>query len=174
VRTGQLAAFETDLAAPMSGSDRAAQRSDASRPQAVDVDERFDGHGLYSLRAELVACVQRMGATEEWIEGLLIIAGELTSNVVRHGGGAGRLRLWHDENVLYCEVTDGGPGFADPTVGATPPDPGGSDSGRGIWMCRNLATELIIEAGADGRGAMVTAVIPARDHGAPSGGSCTG
>ena len=42
---------------------------------------------------------------------------ELATNAVRHGGGSGRLRLWTDDQVLVCEVSDTGAGITDPNPG---------------------------------------------------------
>jgi anti-sigma regulatory factor (Ser/Thr protein kinase) len=134
------------------------------RPRLGEIDQRFDAHGLGALRSALIAQGRTVDASEDWIDALLIVVGELTSNVIRHGGGTGRLRLWRDEEAFYCEVTDYGPGFADPTVGAALPDPHRADGGRGIWICRNLTTELIIHTCPDRTGATVTAVIPTPDQ----------
>ena len=128
-------------------------------PGTVEVDQPFDGHGLYGLRETLAAHASRLGAGEDQIDHLLIVASELATNAVRHGGGAGRVRLWHHQGTLFCQVSDHGPGIADPTVGATLPDPTTSEGGRGLWICRRLAARLSIENAADGRMTVVTAAI---------------
>jgi anti-sigma regulatory factor (Ser/Thr protein kinase) len=132
----------------------------------VDVDQPFDVDGLYALRSTLAAHASQLGADPDQIEHLVIVAGELATNVIRHGGGTGRLRLWHHDGVLYCQVSDNGPGIRDPDVGTKPPDPAGHDGGRGLWICRHLTTELTIDTGPDGHGATVTAAI-GQDHGPP-------
>ena len=138
-----------------------------SAPAAVEVELPFDADGLYALRSALAAHASQLGAPEEQIENLLIVAGELATNAIRHGGGTGTLRLRHRGGVLSCQVTDQGPGFADSTVGSTPPDPADSSASRGIWICRNLTEEFAIGTNPEGRGAVVTAAIPppSRDHG---------
>ncbi|GLI02546.1 ATP-binding protein [Phytohabitans aurantiacus] len=128
---------------------------------AVDVDQTFDADGLYALRATLAAHASALGAPDEQVEHLLIVAVELATNAIRHGGGSGRLRLWRDNGHLYCQVSDRGPGIPDATVGRTPPDPTRLDGGRGMWICRNLAARIVIDRGPGGRGATVTAAIPA-------------
>jgi anti-sigma regulatory factor (Ser/Thr protein kinase) len=138
----------------------------SAEPEAAAVDERFDVGGLYGLRSTLAAHASRMGAPEGQIDVLLIVASELATNAIRHGGGDGRLRLWHDGDVLICQVIDEGGGIGDPTVGTVAPDPTGPDGGRGLWICRNLAAGLTIDTGPGGRGAVVTAVIaPPEDDG---------
>src|SRR2546429_7152616 len=42
----------------------------------------------------MAAHAGRLGASQVIIERLLIVAGELATNAVRHGGGTGRVRLW--------------------------------------------------------------------------------
>ncbi len=124
----------------------------------VDVDQSFDGTGLYALRATLAAHASSLGATDEEIERLMIVAGELATNSILHGGGSGRMRLWHDGTTLYLQITDHGPGIADHEVGTVRPTPT-STGGRGLWICRNLTQQLTIETGPRGRGASVTAVF---------------
>jgi anti-sigma regulatory factor (Ser/Thr protein kinase) len=140
-------------------------------PDEIDLEQSFDGDSLYALRASLAAHASRFGAGNEEIEHLLIVASELASNAVRHGGGKGLIRLWHSATAIFCQVTDEGPGFTDPTVGTTLPDPAGRHGGRGIWICRNLTTELIIARGPSDRGATVTATLPAPINSGGHGGS---
>jgi anti-sigma regulatory factor (Ser/Thr protein kinase) len=128
-------------------------------PEVVDVDHSFDVDGLYALRATIAAHASHLGARPEQVEHLLIVASELASNAIRHGGGGGRLLLWQADNTLYCQVTDNGPGLADQTVGTTRPAHNSAD-GRGLWICRNLTAALTIELGPDGSGTTVTAAIP--------------
>jgi anti-sigma regulatory factor (Ser/Thr protein kinase) len=124
------------------------------------VDQPFDADGLYALRATLAAYASRLGASEEVVERLVIVAGELATNAIRHGGGSGRVRLWHDDTTLHVQISDTGSGISDDTVGTLPPAPT-STGGRGLWICRNLAQQLIIESGNRGRGASVTALFAA-------------
>lgn len=141
----------------------AARRGLSARPPGeVDVDHPFEAEGLYALRATLAAHASAFGIPAKQVETLLIVASELATNAIRHGGGAGTLLLWRDDGRLYCQVIDRGPGIADRTVGTEPPEPASTAGGRGLWICRNLATEILIEEGPDGRGAAVTAAIALR------------
>jgi anti-sigma regulatory factor (Ser/Thr protein kinase) len=111
------------------------------------------------LRQTVAAHADRLGANDDQLERLIIVAGELAINAIRHGGGRGRLFLWRHEDTLFCEVSDQGPGIKDPTAGTSLPNPISSD-GRGLWICRNLTSELAISTGPDGRGTIVQATIP--------------
>src|SRR5256885_14430436 len=90
---------------------------------AVVVDQLFDADGLYALRAALAAHASRLGAAPAVLDRLLIVAGELATNAVRHGGGSGRLRVGRPRSELRCPITDQGPGLIAPSAGAQLPGP---------------------------------------------------
>jgi anti-sigma regulatory factor (Ser/Thr protein kinase) len=113
------------------------------------VDHRFDADGLYALRAELAAHADQLGATPQDINNLLIVASELATNAIRHGGGSGRLRMWRDGSSLRCAVTDQGPGMVDPEAGTRPPEPR-AVGGRGLWIARQLCSDMSIATGSAG------------------------
>jgi anti-sigma regulatory factor (Ser/Thr protein kinase) len=142
----------------MTNPDRPVAEPRPRSPAGPDLDQPFDAQGLYALRATVAAHAGRLGIAQEASERLLIVASELAANAIRHGGGRGRLLLWLADDRVYCQVSDEGPGIADASVGTEPPDPAGAGGGRGMWICRRLAEELIIEPG---RGAVVTAVLAA-------------
>ena len=131
-------------------------RSGRAVPEVAAVDQPFDADGLYALRSAMAAHASRLGASQVIIERLLIVAGELATNAVRHGGGTGRVRLWRARSELRCQVSDEGPGIADSATGLELPAPTAT-SGRGLWICRQLCDELIIDS--DHRGTAVTAVL---------------
>jgi anti-sigma regulatory factor (Ser/Thr protein kinase) len=125
-------------------------------PEAVAVDHQFDAERLHALRAALAAHAEDLGATPEQVERLLIVGGELATNAIRHGGGSGRLRLWRDGALLRCQISDHGPGIADPTAGSRRPEPTAL-GGRGLWIVRRLCQDIAIETGPNGT--TVTAAI---------------
>jgi len=150
----------------MSSGDPAARppfrrRASPSRPDSVDLEQTFDINSLHMLRRTVAAHAGRLGANNDQLERLIIVAGELAINAIRHGGGRGRLLLWRHDETLFCEVSDQGPGIKDPTAGTSLPNPLAGDSGgRGLWICRNLTSELTISTGPNGRGTIVQATIP--------------
>ena len=123
-----------------------------------DVDQPFDADGLHALRATLAAHASSLGAPAEQIEQLVIVASELATNVIRHGGGTGQVRLWHHGRTLFCQVSDRGPGLSDVTVGSHKPELHATD-GRGMWIIRSVATDVTIEPGHDLRGTVITVTI---------------
>jgi anti-sigma regulatory factor (Ser/Thr protein kinase) len=113
------------------------------------VDRPFSIEDLHALRAEVSAYASGLGASREQIDALLIVAVELATNALRHGGGGGQFQLWQRGDAMLCRVIDHGPGMADPTAGLTPPDPLAAD-GRGLWICRQFAQDLDVRTAPTG------------------------
>jgi anti-sigma regulatory factor (Ser/Thr protein kinase) len=135
--------------------------ADGDSPGRVALEQSFDLHTLYALRSAVAAHASDLGAAGDALSHLLIIAGELAGNAVRHGGGKGTLRLWRDGGLLYCEVRDDGPGLVDvDSAGAAPPPPEAS-SGRGLWIVRQLADGVVVTP--TGSGTTVTAAVAVDD-----------
>jgi len=135
--------------------------TDRTTPNHLDV--AFDLATLHTLRSAVAVKARQLGATDRTVHNLQLVASELASNAIRHGGGNGRLRLWNSGTILYCEVTDNGPGLAGATAGTTLPQPL-QDASRGLWIVRQLATTLAIKPGPQGTGTVVTAAIPIGRH----------
>ena len=57
------------------------------------------------------------------VDGRVLAVNEVMTNVVRHGGGIGQLRLWLGRE-LRCQIIDHGSGFdPDPFLGRRRPEP---------------------------------------------------
>jgi anti-sigma regulatory factor (Ser/Thr protein kinase) len=85
------------------------------------------------------------------------VANELVANVIRHGGGSGRLRLWRQTNSIYCQVDDQGLGVAEPEQAGTKPVPTHHRAGRGLWIVRRFTDECTITS--EGHGTTVTVLL---------------
>ncbi|MEV4705511.1 ATP-binding protein [Actinoplanes sp. NPDC049316] len=134
---------------------RAGERRPRTSGPRILLDQAFDGDNLAALRTA-VAALARDVADSGTAESVILVAHELSSNSVRHGGGSGRLRMWVAGRAVHCEVSDQGPGLADPdTVGRELPAHA-APGGRGLWLARRLS-DLHISTG--GRGTTVTAVV---------------
>jgi anti-sigma regulatory factor (Ser/Thr protein kinase) len=105
---------------------------------------------LARLRDEVQRHARECGLPEQRVGDLVLIANELTSNVVRHGGGTGRLALWCSDTAVYCEVSDRGTGIAEPERAGRQRTSTEAFTGRGLWMIRQLGDEVHIESGPDG------------------------
>jgi anti-sigma regulatory factor (Ser/Thr protein kinase) len=128
----------------------------ARRPGPPVLDQAFDAGSLFRLRAAVAAHAAALGAGEAAYD-VVLIAHELSSNAVRHGGGTGRLHLWSDADRIMCRVTDSGPGLADGAGRGddlpSPQVPGG----RGLWIVRRLAAVRVVTGAS---GTTITAAIP--------------
>lgn len=83
------------------------------------------------------------------LEDLLLALGEVAANALRHGRGERRVRLWHHNGHVVCDVHDQGPGPADALAGYVPPTPE-AHAGMGLWLARHVCDTLAIHTDAAG------------------------
>jgi anti-sigma regulatory factor (Ser/Thr protein kinase) len=129
----------------------------AAGPDGVALDQPFGSDDLYALRAAVAAHAMRLGAPPDRVAHLVIVASELASNAIRHGGGRGRLRLSRVDGAVRCEVSDAGPGITDPAGAGTVRPPAMALGGRGLFIVRRLTVSLTIASTE--RGTTVTALV---------------
>jgi anti-sigma regulatory factor (Ser/Thr protein kinase) len=99
------------------------------------LDLSFDTGMLQTARTRIRACASRAGFGEDQAEDVVLAVHELAANVIRHGGGTGRLRVWDPPGALYCQVDDG---VAAPfAVNSLPCEPG-----HGLWVVRQVASQM--------------------------------
>ncbi|MFC7761391.1 ATP-binding protein [Catellatospora bangladeshensis] len=131
---------------------------DPPRPMTQPgLDTSFVTEDLYTLRASVAAHAAEFGLADPGLSRLLVVATELATNAIRHGGGSGRLRLWRADGAVYCEVSDEGTGIADPGTAGTQRVPLSEQGGRGLWVVRQFTDEFDISGGPSG--AVVTVKI---------------
>jgi anti-sigma regulatory factor (Ser/Thr protein kinase) len=105
---------------------------------------------ITALRGEVRALAAECGLVGQRLEDFLVAINEVAVNAVMHGGGSGRLALWHANGELVCEITDSGPGIPPDRVhGAALPSPL-AVGGRGLWLARRLSDSMSISGGAVG------------------------
>lgn len=107
-------------------------------------------------------CSIGMGAAQDLLQDVLIVAGELVLNAVDHGrpGMLGTVRLswrWEDGRV-YLRVLDAGydPEFADGPPGLGAPE---SIRGRGLFMVDAICEEWSVETDPITETTLVTACL---------------
>ncbi|RAO37688.1 hypothetical protein PSN13_01683 [Micromonospora saelicesensis] len=105
---------------------------------------------LNRVRQEVEAVSRQYPLDPEEIENWVIAVNELMINVIRHGGGAGGLRLLLD-GQLICEVTDQGRGFNIARYFPCAERPPLSDTGgMGLWVVGQMADYLLVDSGPAG------------------------
>lgn len=116
-------------------------------PQAA-VTRRFESDELHHVRAAVAAAARRAGLVEPDVREFVLAVSELAANSIRHGGGSGELRTWHENGSLLCEITDAGQ-IGDAFVGRRWPRPDQSD-GRGLWIVNQVCDLVQIRSDASG------------------------
>ena len=137
------------------------------------LDQCFDASSLSALRTAAQACAAQAGMPAERATDIVIALHELAANAVRHGAGAGRLRIWDDIGALYCRVDDDGPA-ATPSKGQGDAGTDGTGSagqnladrwprepGHGLWLARQVADQMTLRSDSRGTIAVITFAMPA-------------
>src|SRR5215813_13358100 len=137
----------------------------ADRFQPI-LEEALDGDSLYRLRASVAAHAIQAGLSQRRADDLVIAAHELAANVVRHGSGRGRLRIWKHDQMLHCQVTDDGiaetPGSTaesghNPDAGSVAGPPAWRiKPGHGLWLVRQLADQTSLYPRISGSAAKIS------------------
>jgi anti-sigma regulatory factor (Ser/Thr protein kinase) len=107
----------------------------------------FDGSSLRALRAAVAAWASTVLPPDRAAE-LVLVAHEIACNSVRHGGGRGTLRYWHDGAGTVVEVRDHGR-LARPLVGRELPA-ADEETGRGLWLANQLCDLVQLRSSAQG------------------------
>ena len=134
------------------------------------LDVTFDSGTLHALRAEVRVSVLRAGLPEGRAQDVVLAVHELAANSVRHGGGAGRLRIWKLAGSLQCQVDDGDLlGAADPgpshtglrsASGRRPVTSLPCVPGHGLWVVQQVADQVQSLSGPRGTSIMTTFGLP--------------
>lgn len=149
------------------GPDRRSGPARGTAGAALPVlDLAFDSGTLSLLRAEVQAQADQAGFPAARATDVVLALHELAANAVRHGAGAGRLRIWRRAGAWLCQVEDG-----DPLPSGGPAATGGAPGlavmnawqavpGHGLWVVRQVADQLQVRSGPDGTRATVTFGLP--------------
>jgi anti-sigma regulatory factor (Ser/Thr protein kinase) len=105
-------------------------------PPSAAEETAFTIADLRALRAALADAARGWGVPGPRVADLILAAGEVAANSVRHGGGGGSMRAWFDAGCAVCEIRDAG-FIAQPLAGREPPDPGNA-GGYGLWLANQV------------------------------------
>jgi anti-sigma regulatory factor (Ser/Thr protein kinase) len=76
-----------------------------------------------------------LGMAADRVANLVLAAGEITANTLRHTSAGGRLWVWHTGEEIICQVQDQG-WITDPLAGRQRRSP--EDSGHGLWVVNQV------------------------------------
>ncbi|MCK9903033.1 ATP-binding protein [Frankia sp. Cpl3] len=96
----------------------------------------FTADNLLAARRQVLVLASRAGVLPQRAADLKLALHEILTNSVRHGGGGGVLRVWVEEAMLICEVSDRGH-VRDMLAGRRPPALD-AEGGRGLWLAHQL------------------------------------
>lgn len=104
---------------------------------------------LRAARAFVTEQAERVGLSPGRTMDLELATSEIASNALLHGGGRATLLTWRDGEYLICQVEDEGAGLSDALAGYRPPSLA-QESGRGLWLARQVVDLLQIAQTATG------------------------
>jgi anti-sigma regulatory factor (Ser/Thr protein kinase) len=108
----------------------------------------FDISVLDDMRQVVHRFAKASGLAAARIDDLVLAVNEVITNSVRHGGGAGLLRMWTQPGSVICEVSDGGL-LDKPLVGRRRPA-AGQEGGFGIWLVHQVCDLVQLRTFPDG------------------------
>jgi anti-sigma regulatory factor (Ser/Thr protein kinase) len=117
-------------------------------PSTKPVELPFTIQDLAALRRLVLREATEASLGVERAHDLVLAMNELATNSLRHGGGAGTLRIWTEAQTLLCEVQDSRH-ITDPLTGSVPPTPE-QPSGRGLWVVNHLCDRVQIHSSPTG------------------------
>jgi anti-sigma regulatory factor (Ser/Thr protein kinase) len=105
-------------------------------PAPEGAAERPVDRDLAGLRAFVRDRAAASGLDGSRLDDLLLAANEAAANTLVHGGGRGTVRLWHERDIVVCEIADEGR-LEDPLAGRRVPD-AVQLGGRGLWIINQV------------------------------------
>jgi anti-sigma regulatory factor (Ser/Thr protein kinase) len=110
----------------------------------VRVPDRLDS--IPAARAFLARLLDGWGIADEVIDDASLLASELMSNAVKHGGGVVDLQIEAEDGLLHVGVHDNSDGA--PTITEAGPS---SPGGRGMWIVQSVAHDWGTDPDASGK-----------------------
>ena len=93
-------------------------------------------NNLHLVREIVARAASAHGLDEARASDLVLSVNELAGNSLRHGGGAGTLRIWKQGRALICEIEDSGH-IDKPLVGRERPATD-QERGFGLWLVNQM------------------------------------
>jgi anti-sigma regulatory factor (Ser/Thr protein kinase) len=118
------------------------------RPLSGVLRGTFGAHDLTATRHTVAQYARTCGLDDDQVEILELAASELSTNSVRHGGGAGTVAMWRDFGAVIVEFSDLGH-LTDPLTGRLTP-PVDSPGGRGVYLVNQLCDLVQLRSSPEG------------------------
>jgi anti-sigma regulatory factor (Ser/Thr protein kinase) len=96
----------------------------------------FGEGDLHLVRRLVGRHAAQAGISEDRVAEFVLAASEIATNSIRHGGGAGTLRVWRESGWFTCEFADAGR-ILDPMAGRVCASTDAS-GGRGLWIANQI------------------------------------
>jgi anti-sigma regulatory factor (Ser/Thr protein kinase) len=127
---------QTQPAADYAGQDVVPAECEEPLPAPpADAQVRAYETSLRPVRELVASHGAALRMTEERITNMVIAAGEITANTLRHTSAGGTFWVWHSGEEIICQVRDRG-WIADPLAGRWRRPPEGS--GHGLWVVNQV------------------------------------
>ncbi|HZV26203.1 MAG TPA: sensor histidine kinase [Acidothermaceae bacterium] len=104
----------------------------------------FTGMQIQAVREFARGVAAGYGLAAERMTDLVLAVNEIATNSIRHGGGAGVLRMWADHGSLISEVADSGV-IDEPLLGRVRPKLD-QEGGHGVWLATQLCDLIQIRS----------------------------
>ncbi|WP_433551420.1 ATP-binding protein [Micromonospora zamorensis] len=148
----------------MTNADPHAPRTVVPIEPALLIAKAFDQAQVTEIRHSVTSCAHACGLTGQRLDDFVLAINELITNAVRHGGGRGLLRLWHESSLLVCEVADHGHGISPQRLGDRSRPAPDTAGGWGLWLARELTDAMEVVSSAAGTTVRVTARLISHDR----------
>ena len=117
-------------------------------PVGAQQSWEFSRRNLRAVRESVGRWARAAGLDPDRCDDLTLVTHEIATNSVRHGGGAGTLRMWRDPGDLVVEISDAGQ--LDDALAGRRRGAGTDEGGRGLWLAQQLADLVQIRRSPEG------------------------
>ena len=131
-----LQAGRTQPATGYAGWDVVPAECEGPLPAApADAQTLYYETSLRQVRDLVASYCAALAMADDRITNLVIAAGEVTANTLRHTSAGGMFWVWHTGQEIICQVQDQG-WITDPLAGRQRHSP--EDSGHGLWVVNQV------------------------------------
>ena len=131
------------------------------------ITESFDHSRVTGLRHDVASCAGKAGLRGQRLDDFVLAVNELLTNAIRHGGGQGRISLWHEGCNVVCEVSDTGSGLSTDRLDNQRRPRLDTPGGWGLWLAGQLTDAMHIDTGADGTSVRISSAAEPSPTGTP-------